>query len=40
VSACYPMFRGFLAAKRQYDSREVFQSDWYRHSRAMFAERM
>jgi FAD/FMN-containing dehydrogenase len=39
VSACYPMFPEFLAAKRQWDPQEVFQSDWYRHYRAMFAER-
>jgi hypothetical protein len=38
VSACYPMFPEFLAAKRQHDPRGVFQSDWYRHYRAMFAE--
>lgn len=40
VSACYPMFRNFLSSKRQLDPQEVFQSDWYRHYRAMFAERM
>lgn len=38
VSACYPMFREFLAAKRKVDPSEVFQSDWYRHYRAMFSE--
>lgn len=37
VHACYPMFPEFLAAKRRFDPREVFQSDWYRHYRAMFA---
>jgi hypothetical protein len=40
VTACYPMFREFLAAKRQRDPQQVFQSDWYRHYRAMFAEGM
>lgn len=39
VSACYPMFPEFLAAKRQRDPQEIFQSDWYRHYREMFAER-
>jgi hypothetical protein len=36
VSACYPKFEEFLAAKRRIDPREVFQSDWYRHYRAEF----
>jgi FAD/FMN-containing dehydrogenase len=39
VSACYPMFELFLAAKRQLDPQEVFQSDWYRHYRGVFLER-
>jgi len=29
--------REFLALKRRYDPREVFQSNWYRHYRDMFA---
>lgn len=37
VSACYPMFEQFLAAKRRWDPHQVFQSDWYRHYRAEFA---
>jgi FAD/FMN-containing dehydrogenase len=37
VRACYPMFEQFLAAKKQLDPQEVFQSDWYRHYRAEFA---
>ncbi|MET0534913.1 MAG: FAD-binding oxidoreductase [Steroidobacter sp.] len=36
VNTCYPMFQEFLAAKRRIDPQEVFQSDWYRHYRAMF----
>ena len=36
VRTCYPMFTEFLAAKRQLDPHEVFQSDWYRHYRGMF----
>jgi FAD/FMN-containing dehydrogenase len=31
VEACYPRFRDFLAAKREHDPEERFQSDWYRH---------
>ena len=33
---CYPQFGGFLAKKRAYDPEELFQSDWYRHYRALF----
>lgn len=38
VLACYPQFREFLQLKRKYDRAELFQSDWYRHHRAIFAE--
>ncbi len=37
LDACYPQFTAFLKLKRQYDPNEVFQSDWYRHYRRMFA---
>ncbi|MGH7538922.1 MAG: FAD-binding protein [Gemmatimonadales bacterium] len=37
VEACYPQFPEFLRAKRRHDPDERFQSDWYRHYRAMFA---
>ncbi len=37
VTACYPQFSSFLALKKKYDPDERFQSDWYRHYRAMFA---
>jgi FAD/FMN-containing dehydrogenase len=37
VEACFPQFAEFLRLKRKYDPDEVFQSDWYRHYRAMFA---
>jgi FAD/FMN-containing dehydrogenase len=37
VLAAYPQFPEFLAAKRRLDPDERFQSDWYRHHRAMFA---
>jgi len=36
VERCYPQMRAFLDRKRQYDPGEVFQSNWYRHYRAMF----
>jgi FAD/FMN-containing dehydrogenase len=36
VKACYPQFADFLALKRAHDPEERFQSDWYRHYRAMF----
>jgi len=37
VEACFPQFPEFLKLKRKYDPTEVFQSDWYRHYRKMFA---
>jgi FAD/FMN-containing dehydrogenase len=38
IEMCYPRFREFLRLKRAYDPGEQFQSDWYRHYRARFAE--
>ena len=37
VETCYPQFAEFLALKRKHDPGELFQSDWYRHYRRMFA---
>jgi FAD/FMN-containing dehydrogenase len=37
VETCYPQFAEFLLLKRKYDPMELFQSDWYRHYRRMFA---
>jgi FAD/FMN-containing dehydrogenase len=37
VEACYPQFGEFLQLKREHDPLELFQSDWYRHHRALFA---
>ena len=37
VEACYPQFAEFLELKREHDPAELFQSDWYRHYRGMFA---
>jgi FAD/FMN-containing dehydrogenase len=36
VERCYPRFREFLEQKLQHDPEERFQSDWYRHYRALF----
>jgi FAD/FMN-containing dehydrogenase len=38
VEACYPQFAEFLRLKREFDPDERFQSEWYRHYRAMFAD--
>lgn len=35
VESCYPRLREFLKLKQAYDPEERFQSDWYRHYRAM-----
>ena len=37
VETCYPQFAEFLRLKRTHDPAERFQSEWYRHYRAMFA---
>jgi hypothetical protein len=37
VEAAHPRFVEFLRLKRRWDPEERFQSDWYRHYRAMFA---
>lgn len=39
VETCYPQMAEFLRLKRHYDPQEVFQSDWYRHYRTMFADK-
>ena len=38
--SCYPQFAEFLRLKRRYDPNELFQSDWYRHYRELFADRL
>ncbi len=40
VETCYPQMAEFLRHKRRYDPDEVFQSDWYRHHKDMFADRL
>ncbi len=37
VERCYPQMRAFLLEKRRHDPSEMFQSEWYRHYRRMFA---
>jgi FAD/FMN-containing dehydrogenase len=37
VESCYPQLPQFLRLKLEVDPRELFQSDWYRHYRAMFS---
>ncbi len=40
VEACYPQLPEFLRRKIEYDPAELFQSDWYRHYKQMFANRL
>jgi FAD/FMN-containing dehydrogenase len=40
VEACYPQLPEFLRLKRKYDPDERFQSEWYRHYKGMFADRI
>ena len=40
VEACHPRMAEFLRLKRRHDPGEVFQSDWYRHYKQMFADRL
>jgi hypothetical protein len=37
VERCYPQMRQFLSLKLRHDRGELFQSNWYRHYRRMFA---
>jgi hypothetical protein len=38
VETCYPQFAEFLRLKQQHDPQQLFQSNWYRHYRTMFAD--
>jgi FAD/FMN-containing dehydrogenase len=40
VETCYPQFVEFLRLKKKYDAEERFQSDWYRHYKSMFADKL
>jgi FAD/FMN-containing dehydrogenase len=37
MDAAYPQFAEFLQLKRKYDPAELFQSEWYRHYRDLYA---
>jgi FAD/FMN-containing dehydrogenase len=37
VERCYPQFAEFLQLKKKYDPNELFQSEWYRHAKKLFA---
>jgi FAD/FMN-containing dehydrogenase len=36
LDSAYPQFAEFLALKKKYDPTELFQSDWYRHYKALY----
>ena len=40
ILKAYPQFIEFMKFKKIYDPRELFQSDWYRHYKKMFAEEL
>ena len=40
VEACYPQLPDFLLLKKKYDPEGRFQSDWYRHYRTMFGDKL
>lgn len=40
VLKAYPQFPEFLRLKRKYDPEERFQSEWYRHYKAMFSDQL
>jgi len=35
-----PQFVDFLRLKKKYDPQERFQSEWYRHYKKMFADKL
>jgi FAD/FMN-containing dehydrogenase len=40
VEACHPRMVEFLRAKQRFDPEGRFQSDWWRHHRALFADQL
>ena len=40
VEVCHPLMVEFLRLKRQMDPHEIFQSDWYRHYKRIFTDRL
>ncbi len=37
LASAYPQFQDFLSLKKKYDPREIFQSDWYRYYKGLYA---
>ncbi len=37
LASAYPQFPDFLNLKKQHDSREIFQSDWYKYYKGLYA---
>jgi hypothetical protein len=37
IDLAYPQFGDFLSLKKKYDPMELFQSDWYRHYKALYS---
>jgi len=37
LASAYPQFPEFLNLKKQYDPREIFQSDWYKYYKGLYA---
>jgi FAD/FMN-containing dehydrogenase len=40
VETCYPQFVEFLRLKKKYDPEERLQSEWYRHYKEMFSDKL
>lgn len=40
IEYCYPQFSDFLRLKLKYDPSEVFQSNWYRHYKLIFKDKI
>jgi FAD/FMN-containing dehydrogenase len=40
VETCYPQLVAFLRLKKKYDAQERFQSEWYRHYKEMFTDKL
>jgi FAD/FMN-containing dehydrogenase len=38
VERCYPQFNEFLRLKKKYDPNGIFQSEWYRYVKKLFAD--
>jgi FAD/FMN-containing dehydrogenase len=38
IERCYPQFAEFMRWKKKYDPNEIFQSEWYRYAKKLFAD--